>query len=50
MTHKIRIVGVEEYAYYAVGCREGGEQGDDPGHPRQGGIQRVKSQKFKCSN
>jgi len=26
---------------------EGGERGDDPGHPRQGGIQRVKLQKLK---
>jgi len=26
----------------------GGERGDGPGHPRQGGIERVKSQKLKC--
>jgi len=39
-------------AYTAVACRGrgGGERGDSPGHPRQGGIQRVKSQKLKCCN
>jgi len=31
-------------------CAEGGERGDGPGHPRQGGIQRVKLQKVKCCN
>jgi len=27
-------------------CREGSERGDGPGHPRQGGIERVKLQKL----
>jgi len=32
-------------------CAEGeGERGADPGHPRQGGIQWVKLQKFKSCN
>ena len=30
--------------------RGGGERGAGPGHPRQGGIQRVELQKFKCCN
>jgi len=30
--------------------REGGERGAGPGHPRQGSIQRVKLQKWKCCN
>jgi len=30
--------------------RGGGERGAGPGHPRQGGIQKVKLQKFKCFN
>jgi len=29
---------------------EGGERGSGLGHPRQGGIQKVKLQKFKCCN
>ena len=28
----------------------GGERGTGPGHPRQGGIQRVKLKKIKCCN
>jgi len=28
----------------------GEKRGDGPGHPRQGGIQRVKLQKCKCCN
>jgi len=32
------------------GVQRGGERGDGPGHPRQGGIQRVKLQKIKCCN
>ena len=30
--------------------QRGGERGDDPGHPKQGGIQRMKLQKCKCCN
>jgi len=34
----------------SVACRGGGEQGATHGHPRQGGIQRVKFKKFECCN
>jgi len=30
------------------GMQGGGEQGDSPCHPRQEGIEKMKSQKLKC--
>jgi len=40
-----------QFTVGAAACRgKGGERGAGPGHPRQGGIQRVKLQKFKCCN
>jgi len=33
---------------HAGRSERGGERGDGPGHPSQGGIQRVKLQKLKC--
>jgi len=32
----------------AVACRGGGERGDGPGHPNQGGIERMKLQKLNA--
>jgi len=32
------------------GVQRGSERGAGSGHPRQGGIQRAKLQKFKCRN
>jgi len=33
---------------YAVACRGGAKRGAGPGHPRQGGIQRVKLQNLNA--
>jgi len=37
-------------AYKQWRAKGGERRGDGPGHPRQGGNQRVKLQKFKCCN
>ena len=43
--NKVTFVGFNGIQWRAEG---GGECGAGPGHPSQGGIQRVKLQKFKC--